>query len=348
MMSASVFALYNALFWCAFAASAILTRLVTHYLLRKAALDRPVHRSIHDIPRPVGGGWGVTPVVIVMLSATGYAFGASLFFYTVMIGAVILAVISWLDDLHPIKASTRFITQGVIVIACLYTAPHEWAVLDGYVPIYLDRILTGIAWLWFINLYNFMDGIDGLTGVETGMLGLGGAMLLIMTTSPDPLVIQAGWILGGAGFGFLVWNWHPARVFIGDTGSIPLGFMMGWFLLSMGVNNLFWAAVLISLYYCADASLTIISRIIHGKKFWEADQTYAFQQAVIKGYDHDQVVKIIALVNIFLWACAFTITFPKYPISVPFVIFMAALVTGIIIAHFHGKINLAQKKLRKT
>lgn len=336
-----------ALFCSAFAGSAVITRLVTGHLLRQAALCYPQDRSVHKIPRPVGGGWGVVPVVIVMLLVAGYGFKVPLFYYAVIVGSLLLTILSWYDDLYSLSARIRFTVQGAVVAGCLYAAPESWAVLDGYLPLWADRALTGIAWLWFINLYNFMDGIDGLTGIETGMLGIGGAALLMMTIAPDPFLVRAGWIIGGAGFGFLVWNWHPARVFIGDTGSIPLGFLMGWFLLSMAVNDLFWAAVLISLYYCMDASYTIITRMRNGRKFWKADQSYAFQQAVIKGYDHDQVVKMIILLNIFLLACAFLATFALSPVVIPFVIFLAGGMTAAIMAHFHGRIDIGRVFARK-
>lgn len=347
MLTVSDLIVYNALFWCAFAASAVITRLITVVLLYRHKLAHPGDRCIHHVSRPIGGGWAVVPVISIMMFAAGFAMNAPLFYYAVILSAFILMILSWYDDLKSLSPSVRFTAQTLAVTVCLILAPSDWLIFDGHVPVWLDRLMTGIAWLWFINLYNFMDGIDGMTGIETTMLGVGGSILLILTISPDPLVVQTGWILGGAGLGFLVWNWQPARIFIGDTGSIPLGFLMGWFLLSMGVNDLFWAAVLISLYYCMDASLTILSRILKGKKFWEADQSYAFQQAVIKGYEHDQVVKIIILLNIFLFAAALTVTFCNNPYTNPFIVAISGCLTGLIIAHFHGKVDIDQIAVKK-
>lgn len=106
------------------------------------------------------------------------------------------------------------------------------------VPLWLDHVLVVFAWVWFINLFNFMDGIDGISGVEAGSIGLGVFILALLV--PLPQFIALGYI--GLGIlaimiGFLIWNWHPAKLFLGDVGSVPLGFILGWVLLDVASNG---------------------------------------------------------------------------------------------------------------
>ena len=160
---------------------------------------------------------------------------------------------------------------------------------------------TGVAWVWFINLFNFMDGIDGITGVETIAVagGLATALLLMAPVGGgDWSMASLAAVLAGAAAGFLVFNWHPARLFLGDTGSVALGYLLGWLLVwSACVAGLWWLALVLPLYYWTDATLTLLVRGARREKVWRAHRQHAYQVAVRAGASHATVAGFIALLN---------------------------------------------------
>ncbi len=144
-----------------------------------------------------------------------------------------------------------------------------------------------------------MDGIDGIAGVETASLGLGVA-LVAATAGLSPVFLTFGLVLFGAALGFLWWNWHPARIFLGDVGSVPLGFLLGWLLLSLAAKGQWAAALILPLYYLADTSLTLTKRCLKGEKIWQAHREHFYQLAVKRGLSHAQVVGHVLGINVLL------------------------------------------------
>ena len=172
----------------------------------------------------------------------------------------------------------------------------------------MDRLATCVAWVWFINLFNFMDGIDGIMGVETIAVasGLATALLLMAPVeSSDWSKASLAAVLAGAGAGFLVLNWHPAQLFLGDAGSVPLGYLLGWLLVwTACVAGLWWLALVLPLYYWADATTTLLARGAKGEKVWRAHRRHAYQVAVQAGVSHAAVAGFIALINVALMLLA--------------------------------------------
>jgi UDP-N-acetylmuramyl pentapeptide phosphotransferase/UDP-N-acetylglucosamine-1-phosphate transferase len=215
-------------------------------------------------------------------------------------GMAVLALISWLDDLMDLSATLRFSVHILVVAAALTLLPDDAQIFQGLLPPLLDRIAAGLLWIWFINLYNFMDGIDGITGVETIAIGLG--LFALSLLLPDLLGLQ-GWlglIAAAAALGFLLWNWHPARIFLGDVGSVPLGFFLGWLLLETAAAGQWPAALILPLYYLADATLTLLRRAARGEKVWRAHREHFYQRPALHGLPHDKIVLPIAAANILL------------------------------------------------
>ena len=190
------------------------------------------------------------------------------------------------------------------VVLGLTLLPDSALLFDGLLPPWADRLATGIAWVWFINLFNFMDGIDGITGVETIAVagGLATALLLMAPVeSGDWSRAPLAAVLAGAAAGFLVLNWQPARLFLGDTGSVPLGYLLGWLLVwTACVAGLWWLALVLPLYYWADATTTLLARGAKGEKVWRAHRRHAYQVAVQAGASHAAVAGFIALINVVL------------------------------------------------
>ena len=275
---------------------ALLTGVVTRYLRRRAILDHPNERSSHAVPTPRGGGWGILLVLLPGWAALGVS-------PWVLAGAALLAAVSWLDDRHNLAPGPRLLVHVAAVGAGLVALGGEARVFQGWLPAGLDHLATGLCWLWFINLFNFMDGIDGLAGSEAVSVA-GGLALVVAAGGAAAGLLEPALVLAGAACGFLVWNWHPARVFMGDVGSIPVGFALGWLLFAAAAAGLWPAALLLPLYFVTDASFTLARRFLAGKPVLQAHREHFYQQATQAGRSHAAVTLRVIAANLVLIACA--------------------------------------------
>nr|WP_242464859.1 glycosyltransferase family 4 protein [Rhodospirillum rubrum] len=269
--------------------SAVATGWLRRVLQARKVLDTPNARSSHSVPTPRGGGLAVLAVALA-LCAVGWLFGAPVSWHpwALLAGAVVLAALSFADDLGGLGAGKRFAVQALCVGLGLAALPAGALGLGGLLPEVLGGPLVFLGWLWFVNLYNFMDGIDGLTGVETISLGLGTALVAgCAGMAMDQMM--AGPILAGAALGFLWWNWHPARIFLGDVGSVPLGYLLGALLAALAAEGHLAAALILPGYYLADATLTLGRRALRGAKVWQAHREHFYQRATQGGWPHDRV-----------------------------------------------------------
>jgi len=283
----------------ALALSWALTGLVLLLLRRKGILDHPTERSSHSQPTPRGGGWGILLTALPAWVALVYFDLAPEGSITLLVGAAVLMGISWLDDVQGLPASTRFLVQLAVVALGLMALPDDTLVFQGWLPWTWDRLLAGFGWLWFLNLFNFMDGIDGLAGTEAGTLGLGLAGLALAGAMP----LALGWpaaLIAGAALGFLIWNWHPARLFMGDVGSVPLGFLLGGLLLQAAAAGAWAAALLLPAFFLADATVTLLDRLRRRQKVWQAHREHFYQMPLLKGASHSWVVRRVLLLNLVL------------------------------------------------
>ncbi len=295
----------------AFVVSAVLTRLVLHLLLRQGVLDHPNPRSSHSWPRPRGGGlavmatvalgWLAAPALLDLFAAPALDLGARPAMTILGIGLA-LALLSWLDDLKDLPLAFRLGVQTLAVAAGVAALPQEGLVFGGLLPLWTDRALAGIAWLWFVNLYNFMDGIDGLRAVETASIGIGVCLVAVLTDI-EPGVAADALVVAAAMLGFLWWNRPPARIFLGDVGSVPLGYLVGWLLLSLAAAGQWAAAALLPAYYLADASVTLLRRLTRGVPVWRAHAEHFYQHAA-RAVGHARVLGAVTLVDICLVALA--------------------------------------------
>jgi UDP-N-acetylmuramyl pentapeptide phosphotransferase/UDP-N-acetylglucosamine-1-phosphate transferase len=275
------------------AGSAALTAAVLPWL-RRHVLDRPGSRSSHQIAVPRGGGLAVIPVL-----AAGWIIAARLDLApsqaaVIAVIALALMLFSFRDDIQSLPALVRLTAHFGAAIIGLHWLPGG-AVFQGYLPPLLDRAASALLWVWFINLYNFMDGIDGITVVETLGLGLGAAAVLALAGSVTDGTVVLALIAAAAAAGFLRWNWHQAKLFLGDAGSVPLGFVMGWLLLCLAVRGYWAPALILPLYYLADSTLTLLRRIARGERFWQAHRTHFYQRAAARDGNHANVARAITL-----------------------------------------------------
>jgi len=304
-------------------------------LLRHAILDRPNARSSHATPLPRGGGLGLMLVVtLAWAAAAAWLDSAPPAFPAVMAGVAILAVISWLDDVRGgMPVAARLTIQVIAVAMALLAFQDAGLVFQGVLPLPLDRLAAALLWLWFINLFNFMDGIDGITGVETVSLGAGLAMVAWLAGQAAPQVALPA-LLAAAALGFLAWNWAPAKIFLGDVGSIPLGYVLGWLLLSTATQGQWLAAAILPLTYLADATITLVRRLIRGDTIWRAHRAHFYQRAVAAGETHAAVAAKVLICNLALigLAVAATVGF-SWPALAGAVVAVALLLAHFARAH---------------
>jgi UDP-N-acetylmuramyl pentapeptide phosphotransferase/UDP-N-acetylglucosamine-1-phosphate transferase len=221
---------------------------------------------------------------------------------TLASAVLLIAVVGLVDDIRPIPVVPRLLFQTAAIGAILATLPSDLRVATA-LPIALERGLILIAGLWFVNLVNFMDGLDLMTVAEIvpitatlTLLGWLGELPVLPT-----LVASA---LCGALLGFAPFNRPVAKVFLGDVGSLPIGLLLGWALLQLAFQHHLIAALLLPLYYLADATITLLRRMAKREPFWAAHRTHYYQRATDHGFAVSQIVGRVFLLNCVLAALA--------------------------------------------
>jgi UDP-N-acetylmuramyl pentapeptide phosphotransferase/UDP-N-acetylglucosamine-1-phosphate transferase len=298
------------IFVIALALSWLATGGVLRQLRRRAILDRPNERSSHAIPTPRGGGIGILAALLAAwcgIVLVGYGDASAL---AVATAVLVLAAVSWRDDVGGLPPAIRLLVQALAVIAGLAFLPGAGTVFQDLLPAWLDRAASALLWLWFVNAFNFMDGIDGIAGTEAAVIGGGIALLALFHL--DAVGLGTGMLgatVAGAALGFLAWNWQPAKLFMGDVGSVPLGYLLGWLLLNLAAAGYWASALILPLYFLADASWTLLRRLGRGEKIWQPHREHFYQHAVQAGRSHQAVVLRVVvadlvLIGASLWAAA--------------------------------------------
>ncbi len=282
-------------------AVALLTRPVRAWLIRMDVHDAPNARSSHSALKPRGGGLALLAVVLPAWLVAGWWVNGHAPLALVGLTAA-LGALSFVDDIRGLSAAPRLLGQLAAVVGGLIAIDPE-PLLAGWLPLWLERGVLAVAWLWFVNLYNFMDGIDGITAVETCAIAFGLGLVALLT-GHGVAGTAAPWLLAGASAGFLWWNWAPSRIFLGDIGSVALGFALGWLLVDLAARGHLAAALILPAYYLLDATATLLQRLLRGEKVWQAHKQHAYQRAVQRGLSHAAVARRIAFANLFLVACA--------------------------------------------
>lgn len=268
-------------------------------LLQRSVLDHPNERSSHVLPTPRGGGLAV--VTVFMVSVIGLVHLEYLpVFPTIFLIAItgLLGGLSWLDDVYDLNALLRLVIHIGCVVIAQVIGVFDGAVFGGVLSPFADKFLSGLIWVWFINLFNFMDGIDGITSVETICICLGIVFLVsFVGVGPGSPIAPIAVVLAASVCGFLILNWHPAKIFLGDVGSVSLGFVLGWLLLSLAAAGYWAAALILPMYYLTDATVTLLRRLLRGEKIWQAHREHYYQYAVHNGKSHSEVAAAIAIAN---------------------------------------------------
>jgi UDP-N-acetylmuramyl pentapeptide phosphotransferase/UDP-N-acetylglucosamine-1-phosphate transferase len=281
------------------AALSALLILVLKPVLVRHLLAQPNARSSHTIATPQGGGLAV---MLAVLAGTGLGLalwhpdGPSLL--PVLAAAIFLTVIGALDDAHALPVSWRLVGQTLAALVVVLSLPQGVQLLPGLLPLILERALLVFGVVWFVNAVNFLDGIDWITVVQVVPITFGVVVIEALGAVPATIGLLALALVGGT-LGFAVFNKHPAQIFLGDAGSLPIGLCLGVLLIYVAEAHLA-AAVLMSLYTLADPTLTLFRRMAEGEQIFSAHRTHFYQQAVTQGLTVPQVTARIFLLQVLL------------------------------------------------
>jgi UDP-N-acetylmuramyl pentapeptide phosphotransferase/UDP-N-acetylglucosamine-1-phosphate transferase len=305
------------------------------YLLR-IALVKPNARSSHSVPTPQGGGIAVVLATTLCAAAAcvllPLADQAMVRLAVALGGALVLAVVGAIDDIRGLSTVPRLLLQFATVAAVIATLPSDWQFVP-VLPWWVERLGLLIAGVWFVNLVNFMDGLDWITVAEVvpvaGALALAGALGAL--PQEGSIVALA---LGGAMLGFAPFNRPRARLFLGDAGSLPIALLLCWLLLLLASRGHVAAALLLPLYYVADATLTLLRRLARRERVWEAHRTHFYQRATDRGLAPLQIVTRVFGLNLVLAALALvTVAWPG-PLANAIALLLGSAAVGALLHRF--------------
>ncbi|URM30403.1 glycosyltransferase family 4 protein [Pseudomonas frederiksbergensis] len=284
-----------------FAISWGLTRFLRRYALSRSLMDIPNERSAHSVPTPRGGG---VSIVVAFLFALPVLTLLELLPLPVLIAlsgaGMLIAAIGFADDHGHIAARWRllghFIAAGWALFWLNGLAPIELLGVS-LTPGWLGGVVGAIYLVWMLNLYNFMDGIDGLASAEAISVCLG--MCLVYWVGGVVELVWAPLVLAGAVAGFLCWNFPPARIFMGDAGSGFLGIILGAMALQAAWSKpeLIWSWLILLGVFIVDATWTLVRRLIRGDKVYQAHSSHAYQNAA-RRWGHKKVTISVAVINV--------------------------------------------------
>ena len=284
-----------------FIISFTLTYLIKNYYIKNSLLDEINERSSHTIPTPHGGGISLSItwfIGIIYLYFTN-TIDTNLF-YALMVG-IVISIVSFFDDIYELSAKLRLIAQAGVAIGGIFTLGGLNTLEFGIFEISNQMITNLFAFLlivWFINLYNFLDGINGYAGSEIVFLSIAG-FLLFGGTHFIVLVVST--------LGFLYWNWNKAKIFMGDVGSTLLGYNVAIFTIYYSneePSNL-WIWIIFFGVFWFDATLTLIRRKLNNEKLSQAHKKHAYQRLIQSGWSHLRVSSYSIIINILLFCIVF-------------------------------------------
>jgi Fuc2NAc and GlcNAc transferase len=304
----------------AFLGAALVSWLLTgarrRYALRSELLDMPTERSLHRAPTPRGGGAAVALVTVAGLAAGVWVgmIPADLA-WALGVGGALVAGVGWMDDRRGVSARVR---------ATVHAAAACWAASCIWGAITPAAVAGLVCIMWAINLYNFMDGIDGLAGAEAGSVGIIAGALFLMAGRGD--LAAVAFLVAAAAAGFLGWNWPPARIFMGDVGSGFLGFTFGALSLIAGRSGALPLALCLLLagVFAFDATITLLRRAARGERWHQAHRSHAYQRLVQSGSTHAEVTGGVVLVNLGLGGLAWLAQSGRLSVT-------AAVLAGIVV-----------------
>ena len=309
--------------------------------LKSYALSQPVDRSLHREPTPQGGGLGVVLATLIAAWLAAGVAGAlpagALALLSALTGAVaLLTLVGLLDDMHSLSPIPRLLVQCLAVGVVVLVLPAD-ARLVSALPLEAERACILLVGVWFVNLVNFMDGIDWMTVAEAVPITAAVVVLGLAGIVPSLAMLVALALLGAL-LGFAPFNRPVARLFLGDVGSLPIGLVLGWLLLLLAAGGQLAAALLLPLYYLADASITLLLRIRRREAVWRAHRTHFYQRAVAGGMTVPGVVARVFATNVALAALAMVSVAAGSTLASLLCLIGGAAIVGFLLAHFASRL----------
>lgn len=283
--------------------SALLILILRPILIRHL-LAQPNMRSSHSVPTPQGAGLAVM-ISVFAGCALGLLFlapGSEPGLLGVLVAAAGLTLLGAIDDAYGLSVWSRLTGQLLAALVVVGTLPEELRLLPDLIPTGAEDVLLVLGIMWFVNAINFLDGLDWMTVAQVVPMTLGVAALYMLGAVPGSVALLALALLG-ATLGFAIFNKHPASIFLGDTGSLPIGLLLVFMLIFVAKANLA-AALLLSLYTLADATLTLLRRLIAGERVFAAHRTHFYQRAVAEGLRVPQVTARVFVLGLLLASLA--------------------------------------------
>jgi UDP-N-acetylmuramyl pentapeptide phosphotransferase/UDP-N-acetylglucosamine-1-phosphate transferase len=295
--------------------------------LKAYALARPNARSSHREATPQGGGVAVVVATFavawaVTAFASNISTGETSQLLALTAAAALLAVVGGIDDIRGLAPLSRLVLQAIAVGIVIAALPADLRVV-AMLPWWIERGLILLAGIWCVNLTNFMDGIDWMTVAEVVPV-TGAIVILGLLGIVPPLPTLIALALLGAMLGFAPFNRPVAKLFLGDVGSLPIGLLLGWLLLHVAGRGELAAALILPLYYVADATLTLIHRMAAGEPISQAHRSHFYQRAVDGGFTVPEIVARVFAVNLALIALALVATASR-------MVSLAALIAGAVL-----------------
>jgi Fuc2NAc and GlcNAc transferase len=300
------------------------------YAVNRGILDLPNSRSAHKVITPRGGGFPILLLWAILLGAVIYYFHLSYQLALLFCPALVVGYLGYIDDRKSLSVIPRLLVQflSAAIFLVALGATKVYVLPLTFLPLWAVFVFLTIGVVWFTNLFNFMDGMDGIATSE-GLFFFGLASYVFWQLG-SPALMLLSWGLVTLLAGFLTWNWPPAKIFLGDTGSGFLGMLMAivalisvtWY----GVSIFVW--LIASGVFWFDASLTLIRRLLVKKNILSAHSSHAYQRLLQRQFSHRSVLLMITGVNLFLAWMAYTV-FHQPELGQMMFIYTCMLLTGL-------------------
>jgi len=305
-----------------------------HPLLIRYALARPNARSSHKVPTPQGAGIAVIAVALLVAGCAIALLPASAppALWVLFGATIVIAAIGAIDDLRPMPVAPRLLLQAICIAAILFAIPTAIQIVPG-IPLWIERTVLLLAALWFVNLVNFMDGLDWITVAEVIPITVALVLIGLSGEVSTSTALIAAALCGGM-LGFAPFNRPVAKMFLGDVGSLPIGLLLAWCFLQLAYAHHMTAAILLPLYYLADATVTLLRRLAKREPIWLAHRSHFYQRATDNGFAVIEVVRTVFILNIGLAALACLSIYLKSGAADAILLMLGAVAVALVLRHF--------------
>ena len=321
-----------------FVASTVLSLIYKKKAIHYSILSIKNHRSLHSLPTPKGGGivFSLLSILSIFLIWWNWQLTEGLLL-ALTVGGLIATLLGLIDDIYNIRARIKLIIQLSLAYWVLYCLTFDELPLLELLPIYITIPVILFFMVWMINAYNFIDGIDGMA--SSGAIFISIALALVLFLTNGPIEIVAIFILiASTVAGFILFNWPPATIFMGDAGSVFLGYIFGVLLLFTVLNNdiSIWVWLTVFGYFFADTAVTQIIRAVKVKKWYLAHRSHAYQNLARISGSHLKVTSGVTLYNIF-WIFPLTMWATLHP-EMEILAVLLSIIPALFVAYKYGPV----------